>query len=283
MKMPELPEVETIVRGIAPLIEGLSITKAKVLNSKLRIEIPQDFARAVKGKTITKVKRKAKYILLELDNHRVIVIHLGMSGRLRVYLNLQEYKKAKHDHLIIDLSNGGLLVFNDTRRFGLVTLLREPEFAEFKFFKKLGLEPLSKEFNTVQLFKITQARNKSIKSVIMDSSIVVGVGNIYASESLFSAGIHPGRIASTLTKKEAGKLYEAIVETLERAIEAGGSTLRDYAKADGEAGYFQHQFLVYDRLDMPCSKCSRPIHQIRQNGRSTYFCGHCQSFFFKSR
>ncbi|MBT6842576.1 MAG: bifunctional DNA-formamidopyrimidine glycosylase/DNA-(apurinic or apyrimidinic site) lyase [Candidatus Melainabacteria bacterium] len=274
--MPELPEVETVVRGIAPLIEGLAIAKAQVLNSKLRIEIPQDFARAVKGKTITKVKRKAKYILIDLDSGFTIVIHLGMSGRLRVYPDPDEYSKAKHDHLIIELRDKSILVFNDTRKFGLVTLLREEQFSEFKFFRKLGLEPLSKEFNSVELFRLVKNRNKSIKSVIMDSSIVVGVGNIYASESLFSAGIHPERIASSLTKKEATDLYKAIVNTLERAIEAGGSTLKDYAKPNGEAGYFQHQFLVYDRLDMPCSKCSRPIHQIRQNGRSTYFCGKCQ-------
>lgn len=274
--MPELPEVETVVRGIAPLIEGLAIAKAQVLNSKLRIEIPQDFARAVKGKTITKVKRKAKYILIDLDSGFTIVIHLGMSGRLRVYPDPDEYSKAKHDHLIIELRDKSILVFNDTRKFGLVTLLREEQFAEFKFFRKLGLEPLSKDFNAAKLFQITQARNKSIKSVIMDSSIIVGVGNIYASESLFSAGINPQRIASSLTKKETSKLYKAIVDTLQRAIQAGGSTLKDYAKADGEAGYFQHQFLVYDRLDLPCSKCSRPIHQIRQNGRSTYFCGKCQ-------
>lgn len=280
--MPELPEVETVVRGIAPLIEGRVIAKAQVFNSKLRIEIPEALAKQVKNQKIIKVSRKAKYILIELEEGEFLIIHLGMSGRLRVYPNSENYKRAKHDHLVITL-NDSLMVFNDTRRFGLVTLLREDEFADFKFFKKLGLEPLSRKFNSVQLFKITQARNKSIKSVIMDSSIVVGVGNIYASESLFSAGIHPERIASDLSKKEATKLYKAIVDTLERAIEAGGSTLRDYAKPDGKAGYFQHQFLVYDRLDKPCAKCSKSISQIRQNGRSTYFCGHCQSFFFKSR
>jgi formamidopyrimidine-DNA glycosylase len=175
------------------------------------------------------------------------------------------------------LSNGKLLVYNDTRKFGIVTVLRESEIAEFKFFKKLGLEPLSKEFNAKALYEIFQARNKSVKSVIMDASIIVGVGNIYACESLFSAGISPLRIANQVTKNEAAKLYTAIVDTLERAIVAGGSTISDYAKADGEAGYFQHNFLVYDREGQPCKKCKGKILRIKQNGRSSYYCGKCQS------
>ncbi|MDD9898602.1 MAG: bifunctional DNA-formamidopyrimidine glycosylase/DNA-(apurinic or apyrimidinic site) lyase [Candidatus Melainabacteria bacterium] len=271
--MPELPEVETVCRGIAPQIEGRSISRVKVNCKKLRIPIPKKFASILKGRKIIRVKRKAKYIVIELDSGYSLVIHLGMSGRLTIQ---QDYQPAKHDHIVIELDNGSLIVFNDTRKFGLATVLHETEFDDFKFFKKLGIEPLSKELNTVQLFKILEKRKKNIKSVIMDSSIIVGVGNIYASESLFSAGIHPERLASEISKKESDRLFKAIVETLKRAIEAGGSTLKDYAKANGESGYFQHQFLVYDQQDQPCSKCKRAIQKIKQNGRATYFCGKCQ-------
>lgn len=275
--MPELPEVETVCRGIRHQITGRTIIQAKINCHKLRIPVPKKLSSLVTGQNILGVKRKAKYIIIQLDSGYSLVIHLGMSGRLLVYPKPEDYKPAKHDHIVIKLDNATLMVFNDTRRFGLVTILHETEFEDFKFFKKLGLEPLSKQFNSVELFEICQKRQKNIKSVIMDSSIIVGVGNIYAAESLFSAAIHPERIASSLSKKETTKLQQAIVETLEQAIEAGGSTLKDYAKANGESGYFQHQFLVYDRKDQPCTKCKQPIQKIKQNGRATYFCSKCQN------
>ncbi len=282
--MPELPEVETVCCGIRPHLEAASIVASKVLNPKLRIGIPVNFSKLINGKQILQVKRKAKYILIHLEDDLVIIIHLGMSGRLTVsddkaelnYYHKQKLYK-KHDHVLIELSNGKLLVYNDTRKFGIVTVLNKKQFSEFKFFQKLGIEPLSKEFNAKALYEIFKARNKSVKSVIMDASIVVGVGNIYACESLFSAGISPLRMANKVTKQEAAKLYKTIVDTLERAIEAGGSTISDYAKADGEAGYFQHNFLVYDREEQPCKKCKTKILRIRQNGRSSYYCEKCQN------
>ncbi len=298
--MPELPEVETVCRGIKPYLEGASIIDSKVFNHKLRIPIPKDFSKLIKGCRVLKVQRKAKYILIHLSHEvltsrpsgapqddeagsLIIVIHLGMSGRLKFSGSEQEeifyhQRKAhhKHDHALIQLSNGKFLIYNDPRKFGLVTVLDKDEFANFRFFKKLGIEPLSPELNPETLYKTLQRRNKSIKSVIMDSSLIVGVGNIYASESLFIAGIHPERIASTITKKEATKLHHAIVDTLERAIKAGGSTISDYAQADGSSGYFQHNFLVYGRIEKPCKKCRSKIQRIKQNGRSSYFCGKCQ-------
>ena len=168
------------------------------------------------------------------------------------------------------------VVLNDPRRFGLITALSPEDFANFSFFKKLGMEPLTKEFNPESLFKMCSGRSKNIKTTIMDSSLVVGVGNIYASESLFLARINPEMPAGKLTKSKAQKLYEAIVVTLKDAIKAGGSTLRDYAKADGNAGYFQHQFNVYDQAGQPCRVCGTHIKQIRQANRSTYFCPKCQ-------
>lgn len=283
LDMPELPEVETVCNGIRPYLEGASIVASKVLNPKLRINIPASFTKLIKGKQILQVKRKAKYILIYLEGDLVIIVHLGMSGRLTVSgeeLGLDYYHKQKlcqkHDHVLIELSNGKLLVYNDTRKFGIVTVLRASELHEFRFFRKLGLEPLSEEFSAKVLYEILKARNKSIKFVIMDSSIIVGVGNIYACESLFSAGISPLRIANEVIQKEAVKLYKAIVNTLQRAIAAGGSTISDYAKADGEAGYFQHEFLVYDREGEPCKKCKTMISRIKQNGRSSYYCGSCQ-------
>ncbi len=277
--MPELPEVETVCNGIKPYLEGACIVSSKVMNSKLRIPVPSNFSELIKGQKILKVKRRAKYILIYLENELVIVIHFGMSGRLKLADTsfFQEHKsEIKHDHVFIELSNNRSITYRDPRKFGLVTVLDKNEFANFRFFKKLGLEPLSSQLNADEFFKILQSSRRSVKSVIMDSSLVVGIGNIYASESLFSAGVNPERIASTVTKKEATKLYKAIVDTLEQAIKAGGSSINDYAQADGSTGYFQHHFLVYGRTDKPCKKCKTPILRIKQNGRSTYYCEKCQ-------
>lgn len=281
--MPELPEVETVCRGLAPHVEGQMITEAKLFSPKIRFEVPKNIAKILKAKRIEKVIRKAKYILLELDSEDILVVHLGMTGRFTIdNENTEEIfknkikHKAKHDHLMIELENGSTLTFNDARRFGVLDLTTKEDISSFKLFSKLGLEPLSKEFNPESLYTITKRRTKNIKAVIMDSSLIVGVGNIYASESLFKAGIHPEKEASKISKKKITLLYKAIVETLERAIEAGGSTLKDYANADGNAGYFQHEFLVYDQDGQPCTKCKTKIERIKQNGRSTYYCSKCQ-------
>lgn len=282
--MPELPEVETVTNGIRPFLEGQQITEVKVLRPQLRIKIPSSFQKLTEKAKVLRVKRRAKYILIELDNAYTIIIHLGMSGRLTVndkkqekifYHNKESFKK--HDHLYIKLKSGDALVYNDTRKFGLVTITETSQLAEHKLIAKLGLEPLEKEFSAKKFYELIHKRNKSIKSVIMDANIVVGVGNIYACEALFQAGIHPEKLASKLSETEAKLLHSAIVKTLKRAIKAGGSTLKDYAKADGEAGYFQHEFLVYAQENKACTKCKKKITRIKQNGRSSFFCMKCQS------
>ncbi len=271
--MPELPEVEIICRSIKASLENQVIVGCEVFNRKLRIMIPKNLAKILSQTQILNVKRRAKYILITLNNNFVLIIHLGMSGTLRVSNN---YQAQKHDHVVIQLSNGTTLIYNDPRRFGLVTALASHELNNFSFLKRLGIEPLSKDFTASTLYSIIHSRTKAIKSVIMDASLIVGIGNIYASESLFLAGIKPNRSAKRISKKETTKLYESIVSTLQRAIKAGGSSISDFQHTDGSSGYFQHSFLVYDRKDQPCKQCQQAIQQIKQNGRSSYFCQICQ-------
>lgn len=279
--MPELPEVETVCKGIEPHIVGRTIDSVKVLTPKLRIPVPTAIKK-LPGAKILSVKRKAKYILIELSNQETLVIHLGMSGRLTIgnskdinYYHRSK-KQHKHDHLIITLDNGKEIVFNDTRKFGLVDLIDSQSQQNYKFFKKLGVEPLEKSFSKQTLKNICKSRSKNIKAVIMDANLLVGVGNIYACEALFLAGVDPRKEAGKLTEEEITKLRKSIVQTLRKAIKAGGSTIQDYAKADGNAGYFQHQFNVYDREGKPCKKCQCPILRFKDNGRSTYYCETCQ-------
>lgn len=207
--MPELPEVETICRGLAPQLEGCSIAKAKIFTKKIRIDVPRGLAAKITGQKIIKVIRKAKYILIYFENDLVLIVHLGMSGRFILHKSKRS-KKIKHDHMIIDLDNGSELVFNDPRRFGLISLLKDDEINDSKFFKHLGHEPLAKDFKAELLFEICKKRNKSIKNTLMDSTLLVGVGNIYACESLFLAGINPERLASSLSKNEVKKIFEAV-------------------------------------------------------------------------
>jgi len=272
--MPELPEVETVCRGIRPAIIDQTIIEAKLFTKKLRFPLPAKLEQKLKGRKILDVRRKAKYILLDLDDDLILVFHLGMTGRLTV--SNKQKPKLKHDHLYILLNKKLLITFNDTRKFGLIDLIEKANLDQHKLFSKLGWEPFSDEFNAENFYNSIKKRKKSIKVTIMDAGIIVGVGNIYASEALFLAGIDPERLANTLTKKEAEKLRVAIVETLARAIAAGGSSLKDYVNAAGDSGYFQHQFLVYDRADQPCKTCSKPIIRLKQAGRSTYKCSKCQ-------
>ncbi len=271
--MPELPEVETICRGLEPKLAGSTITAAKSNTPKLRIAMPTKLEQKLKNKTITAIKRRAKYIIIELDDELSLVIHLGMSGRVTVTKN---YQAKKHDHLVLKLSNGQTMALNDPRRFGLVALIPTAEIDSDKLFVNLGIEPLSTKFNGAYLANLIQKRHRDIKSCIMDASLVVGVGNIYASESLYLSKIHPEREAATLSNKECEELSKAIKQTLKAAIKAGGSSLRDYRQADGEMGYFQHSFKVYDQSGQPCHKCKTAIVRIKQAGRSTYYCPNCQ-------
>jgi formamidopyrimidine-DNA glycosylase len=271
-KVPELPEVETTKRGIAPHLEQQIITEVIVRQAQLRWPIPANLAEILCGKKILSVTRRAKYLLIDFD-HGCLIIHLGMSGNLRVLT--EAYPAEKHDHFDLVLGNGSRLRYRDPRRFG-ACLWQTKKDGEHPLLLQLGPEPLSEQFNASYLLKSNAKRKIAIKLAIMDNHCVVGVGNIYASESLFRARINPQRAANSLNDQEASQLVSAIKATLGDAILAGGSTLKDYVDSDGKAGYFQLSAFVYGRAAMPCRICGNLIKQIRQGQRSTFFCAHCQ-------
>jgi len=273
--MPELPEVETVCRGLAASITGKKVTRVLVRNASLRIPVAKDFSGNLQNVTLKKVTRRAKYALIECSNRTTLIIHLGMSGSVVIHERAPK-TFLKHDHVVLYLSDGSAAVYNDPRRFGLMLLCPTNALKEHALFSHLGPEPLSNEWKADDLFRSLQGKKASIKTVIMDQQVVVGVGNIYASEALFEAGIHPARPAGAVTKPEAKKLHKAIRNVLAAAIESGGSTLRDYVRSSGEAGYFQHHFRVYDKENAPCEACGKAIVSIRQAGRSSFFCNLCQ-------
>jgi formamidopyrimidine-DNA glycosylase len=268
--MPELPEVETVCRGLEQKLPSRKIIKVEQHRADLRIPFPKHLA-DIKNKTITGIERRAKYILIHLSNQQTLIIHLGMSGRLTV---TPDYTPAKHDHMVLTLDNKEKVIFNDARRFGLVDLAETATLDTHKFFRHLGCEPLDKDFAADYLAAKFQSKKIAVKLAIMDQQIVVGVGNIYASEALFLAGISPLRLCHTLTLPELKKLVGAIRKTLEKAIKAGGSSLRDYVQSDGNLGYFQHQFTVYGKEGQKCRNCTcdSAIQKITQGGRSTFYC-----------
>lgn len=273
--MPELPEVETVCRGLRQHIIGRRIIEVDIRRSAMRIPIPDDFAERVSGATITAVGRRAKYILIYMDNGYVILGHLGMSGKMLVTRDVPE-EPAKHDHVLFFLEGGVTVIFNDPRRFGLITGCSCDVLHEHPLLKMLGVEPLSADFNVEHLFRKAQGSRKPVKNLIMDQAIVVGVGNIYAAEALFSAGILPDRSANTINNNEVKQLVACIKCVLLSAIESGGSTLRDYVRSDGRAGYFQHNFAVYGREGKSCVRCGQVVRRMVQAGRSTFYCGSCQ-------
>ncbi|WP_283788712.1 bifunctional DNA-formamidopyrimidine glycosylase/DNA-(apurinic or apyrimidinic site) lyase [Bermanella sp. WJH001] len=275
--MPELPEVETTCRGIAPHIEGKAIAKLVVRQPQLRWPIPDDLAKLVKGQTILAVRRRAKYILLDIGKSKIkgtIIIHLGMSGSLRVVKG-QAPEPQKHEHFDLVFSNDLLLRFTDPRRFG-ACLWQDVDSNDNKWLDHLGPEPLSDEFNGEYLFNKSRKRTSAVKTFIMDQKIVVGVGNIYASESLFLSGISPTKAAGKISKAKYEVFAEQIKQVLTKAIAQGGTTLKDFVGSDGKPGYFAQQLHVYGRKDEPCSQCEAPIKQITQGQRSTFYCTNCQ-------
>ncbi|WP_417503029.1 bifunctional DNA-formamidopyrimidine glycosylase/DNA-(apurinic or apyrimidinic site) lyase [Marinobacter sp.] len=269
--MPELPEVETTRRGIAPHCEGQTIDKIKVRNGSLRWPVPENIAEQMEGQMIRTVDRRAKYLFLNLD-HGTAIIHLGMSGSLRIITD--NAPAQKHDHIDLVLSSGVTLRFNDPRRFGC-WLWADPA-AAHPLIASLGPEPLSPEFNGRMLFQLSRSKNTPVKAFIMDSHVVVGVGNIYANEALFKAGIHPRRKAGRISLDRYQRLAEAIREILGAAILMGGTTLRDFVNSDGKPGYFAQSLLVYGRTGEPCPECETPLKEIRMSGRSTVYCTRCQ-------
>ena len=272
--MPELPEVETVCRGLSEKLIGAKIEKILVRKDSLRVKVPANIEKLIAGAKVTKINRRAKYILVYLDNSQVLILHLGMSGSAILHDKTPtEYRK--HDHVIIWFNNT-VLIFHDPRRFGLVTVANINELEQHKLFASLGIEPLDIKATGDYLYKILQSSKAPIKSVIMDQSRIVGVGNIYASEALFRSHIHPEKPANEIGLQHAQKLMTNIKDILTEAINAGGSTLRDYVNSLGDSGDFQNHFSVYGKSGKPCPNCKTPISQIKQAGRSTFFCQKCQ-------
>ena len=279
--MPELPEVETVRRGLALRLEGLRVTRLTLNRADLRLPMPPGLRERVEGRRVHRVGRRAKYILLHLEDGGVVIAHLGMSGRLVLSApgNGAAAPGDPHDHVIFTLEDGTELRFNDARRFGLLDYAASAEALErHKFFVHLGPEPLGNEFNGPVLAAKLEGKATPIKAALLDQRVVAGLGNIYVSESLYYAGLSPKRLAGTVVGARADRLAHAIREVLERAIAAGGSSLRDYVQASGELGYFQHQWAVYGKEGERCPDCScrDGIRRIVQAGRSTFYCGKRQ-------
>ena len=270
--MPELPEVETTRRGLLPHLVGRRIRGAVVRNANLRWPVPGDLARRLQGEEVLGIRRRGKYLLIDCRKGHLLV-HLGMSGRLTVVP--EGLPPRKHDHIDVRLEGGQALRFTDPRRFGAMLWLAEAA-DRHALLKDLGMEPLEPEFTGAALARKAEGRRVAIKQFLMNSGIVTGVGNIYASEALFHAGIHPSRSAGRISPARWDRLAASIRSTLERAVKAGGSTLRDFASADGRPGHFQNRFVVYGRAGKPCLACKTPIRALRHGQRSTFYCPACQ-------
>ena len=270
--MPELPEVETTCCGIAPHIENNTISKVIVRNRSLRWPIPTGLNKKLSSLKINSVTRRAKYILINTDKGSLI-IHLGMSGSLRILKSNAPIDK--HDHFELQFNDGICLRLRDPRRFGCV-LWEKDDPLFHKLLINLGPEPLDAEFDAQLLFEKSRKRKTSIKQFIMDAKIVVGVGNIYASEALFMSGINPKKLTGKITKNNSDDLVCAIKKILKQAIKQGGTTLKDFKSSDGKPGYFQQKLKVYNRTNEPCVKCKKPIKQITLGQRSTFYCANCQ-------
>jgi formamidopyrimidine-DNA glycosylase len=269
--MPELPEVETTRRGIEPHVTGRTISWVAVREPRLRWPVAESLAQSITGRTINTVARRAKYLLLGTDRGR-LMLHLGMSGSLRVLTSITE--PGKHDHIDIGFTGGTVLRYRDPRRFGSMFWLPDDE-SHF-LLDHLGPEPLSEAFSGDYLYSKSRQRRVAVKTLIMNGRVVVGVGNIYANEALFRSGIRPERLAMRVSGARYERLAQAIKSVLAEAIDAGGTTLRDFVQEDGSPGYFRSRLDVYGRKDLPCVKCGRALKEIRQGGRSTVLCSNCQ-------
>lgn len=272
--MPELPEVETTLRGIAPFIVNQTISRVEVRQPRLRWPIIDNLGKQLGGEKVLSVRRRAKYLLIELASG-TLIIHLGMSGSLRVFTDFTAPPVQKHDHVDINFSNGTLLRFHDPRRFGAV-LWFIGLIEQHPLLVNLGPEPLSQDFNTDYLQQKLSNHKRAIKTAIMENKIVVGVGNIYANEALFRTGIHPATPAMKLNKQQISALTAEIKQLLQEAITAGGSTLRDFVNSAGTSGYFQLQHQVYGRAGEPCPQCGHPIEKMVLGQRSSFYCPLCQ-------
>ncbi|MBO6827899.1 MAG: bifunctional DNA-formamidopyrimidine glycosylase/DNA-(apurinic or apyrimidinic site) lyase [Sneathiella sp.] len=275
--MPELPEVETVARGLEAALKGDRFTKVELRRPDLRFPFADDFVDRLTGRTVVDVSRRAKYALIYLDDDTVMICHLGMSGSFRIYPT-KPGAPDKHDHVLFETENGMWVRYHDPRRFGFLLLTTREALWDHPTFQNMGPEPLGNEFSGPVLAERLGDRKSPIKTAILDQKVVAGVGNIYACEALFRSGISPKRQANTIKGARAEKLATAIRQVLAEAIESGGSTLRNYAHTDGELGYFQHRFQVYDHEGDPCANpdCGKPIKRLVQSGRSTFYCSTCQ-------
>lgn len=270
--MPELPEVETTVRGLARYLDGERLARVETRRADLRRPFPHDLVQVLTGATVTGLGRRAKYGLVHTDRGQTMVFHLGMSGRWRI----EPDEIGKHDHLVLETGSGHVLALCDPRRFGSVDLVETDRLEAWPPFAALGPEPLGKELTANYLKEALSGRAAAIKLMLLDQRIVAGLGNIYVCEALFRAGIAPVKAAGKVTGAALERLVSEVQSVLCEAIEAGGSTLRDYAQPDGELGYFSKRFDVYDREGQPCARCGAPITRIVQGGRSTWSCAKCQ-------
>lgn len=289
--MPELPEVETVRRGLQPAMEGRLILKVEQRRPDLRFPFPERFVERIEGQTVMALGRRAKYLLADLSSGDVLIMHLGMSGRFTILENGQAVQQGEfvhqagglpaHDHVIFTMEGGTRVIYNDARRFGFMDLVPRATLPESKHMKGLGLEPLGNVLDGETLIDLFAQKKTPLKAALLDQSLIAGLGNIYVCEALHRAGLSPQRAAGTLTRKgrmreKADMLARAIRDVLSEAVEAGGSTLRDYAHTDGSLGYFQHSFRVYDREGEACTRCGAPIKRLVQSGRSTFYCAACQ-------
>jgi formamidopyrimidine-DNA glycosylase len=293
-RMPELPEVETVRRGLQPVMEGSKILKAETRRKDLRFPFQKDFNARLEGQTVTGLGRRAKYLMADLESGDVLLMHLGMSGSFRVLKDEGQAKPGQfhhprsedraHDHVVFHMSSGAAVVFNDPRRFGYMKIIARKAFEDEPLLKGLGPEPLGNEFDAKMLAQSCANKKTSLKAALLDQRVVAGLGNIYVCEALFRSHLSPRRLAATLATKKAEptdhakRLVSAIHAVLNQAIKAGGSSLRDHRQTSGELGYFQHSFQVYDREGETCQSagCGGIVKRFTQNGRSTFWCPKCQ-------
>ena len=292
--MPELPEVETVRRGLEPAMEGARFTKVEIHRGDLRWPLPKDFAQRLHGKTVTGLGRRAKYLLADLSSGDVLLMHLGMSGSFQVFRNAdgsnvgryyhERAKHKTHDHVVFHMSSGAIVTFNDPRRFGSMKIVERGKLDAEPLLNRLGPEPLGNAFDAAMLARACAGKKTSLKAALLDQTIVAGLGNIYVCEALHRARLSPKRMASTIATKagkpndRAERLVDGIKAVLNDAIKAGGSSLRDHKRTDGDLGLFQHHFRVYDREGERCQTpgCRGTVKRIVQNGRSTFYCPVCQ-------
>jgi len=276
--MPELPEVETVRCGLAPVLEGAVIKKAITRRAGLRFPFPVDFSERLEGNRVIRLRRRSKYILMECADDLVVILHLGMSGRITIYKDGETAEIGKHGHVSLITERGDHVVYTDPRRFGIITFTDTKNAENHSLLKNIGPEPLGNSFNSRVLEAGLTGKKSSVKAALLDQRLVAGLGNIYVCEVLWRAGINPKRTGGSVKSNQTAKLVPIIRDVLSEAIVAGGSTLKDYARVDGELGYFQHRFNVYGREGEPCSGagCDGSINRIVQSGRSTFFCPKCQ-------